>query len=75
MESRVASTVWHCGDWQLPGMVTAPDPVSGCNDAACTPPALLGWPDEGCAVDCATTGEERAVPAELWNLSCGLPLP
>ena len=64
--SRVASTVWHWGDWQLPGIVTAPEPDSGCREAACTPPELLpldDWP-EVCETE--TDGEDRAAAIEDW---------
>lgn len=32
--AKVASTAWHWGDWQLPGIETVLEPGSGSSDAA-----------------------------------------
>jgi hypothetical protein len=85
-ESRVASVLWHWADWQLPGMVSAPDPGWESREAACTPPEVLECPGGACVAEPEPEPEPEAeadvdVDAavtcadEYCNLVCGLPLP
>lgn len=75
-ESRVASTLWHWADWQLPGTVSAPDPDCESREAACTPPEVLECPGEACVAEADVDVDAAETCAdEYCSLVCGLPLP